>query len=208
MALNISSVTSLPKYSFNEAKSLFDGGFGINEIIPNMNPKYIGNMVAYGLENAKNPDAYWLSLSPELREANYKLYENYKTNQASQMFANAEQKGIISPTTPNKSNDDKWLDLATQAQNDYRGMEIANGVFDGISSLTNMGLGIWNAVEQSQNNAKLRDVYDKQMALAQEQIDASKELREQRQKEIARLKRVRSNTNQRFNSSAIVSRSY
>ena len=201
MALNISSVTSLPKYSFNEAKSLFDGGFGINEITSNMNPKYVGNMVAYGLENAKNPDAYWLSLSPELREANYKLYENYKTNQASQMFANAEQKGIISPTTPNKSNDDKWLELATQAQNDYRGMQIANGVFGGMSSLTNMGLGIWNAYEQSQTAKKQRE-------LAQEQIDASKELRKQRQDEINRLKRVRSHTNQRFNSSAIVSRSY
>ena len=145
-------------------------------------------------------------LPENLRLQYNNVWRQSQANQAGQMFADAEQKGIISPTIPNKSNDDKWLELATQAQNNYRGMQITNGVFDGISSLTKMG--IWNAVEQSQNNAKLRDVYDKQMALAQEQIDASKELRKQRQEEIDRLKRVRSNTNQRFNSSAIVSRSY
>lgn len=206
MALNISSVTSLPKYSFNEAKSLFDGGFGINEIISNMNPKYVGNMVTYGLENAKNPDAYWLSLSPELREVNYKLYENYKTNQASQMFADAEANGVVSSTASNNKLDllgiyNKEADNRALARDRAYGLGIANSTFQGISSLTNMGLGIWNAYEQSQTAKKQRE-------LAQEQIDASKELRKQRQDEIDRLKRVRSNTNQRFNSSAIVSRSY
>ena len=176
---NAPEINNIEQFA-NTARELKKMGYGVESLVPIINPSLIPDI--YKSEFAS--DAYAANLGGI--KNSYSSLENY-------------QKYL---------NDRDTLNLATQAQNDYRGMQIANGVFGGISSLTNMGLGIWNAVEQSQNNAKLRDVYDKQMALAQEQIDASKELRKQRQEEIARLKRVRSNTNQRFNSSAIVSRSY
>lgn len=100
------------------------------------------------------------------------------------------------------------LQASTNAQNAYANSQIAGSVFQGIGAVSQLGMGIWGAVEQYKNMKKSRELADKQIALAQEQIDASKEYRQQRADEIARLKRVRSNTNQRFNSSAIVSRSY
>ena len=184
-----------------------------NYSINGFNPTSIISQYTPTLNSVSNTDFTSAMLSNEafytpettFRQTPYYQEKYGNTNTAIDRIA---QLNLLKSNSSSTNNDDKWLELATQAQNDYRGMQIANGVFGGMSSLTNMGLGIWNAVEQSQNNAKLRDVYDKQMALAQEQIDASKELRKQRQEEIDRLKRVRSNTNQRFNSSAIVSRSY
>ena len=104
---------------------------------------------------------------------------------------------------------DKWLEADTLAKDAERGIGITNAFMGSLGTATNMGLGIWQAIENKNYiDNVLTPYYDKQNALAQEQIDASQELRQQRQKEIDRLKRVRSNTNQRFNSSAIVSRSY
>ena len=169
---NAPEINNIEQFA-NTARDLKKMGYGVESLVPIINPSLIPDI--YKSEFAS--DAYAANLGGI--KNSYSSLENY-------------QKYL---------NDRDILNLATRAQNDYRGMQIANGVFGGMSSLTNMGLGIWNAYEQSQTAEKQRE-------LAQEQIDASKELRKQRQEEIDRLKRVRSNTNQRFNSSAIVSRSY
>ncbi len=88
------------------------------------------------------------------------------------------------------------------------GVDIANVTFQGIETLGNLGLGIWKGIEQAKNNKTMRQTMVKQMQLAQEQINASQQARKERASELARLNKVRSNTNKQFNTSAQVSRSY
>lgn len=87
-------------------------------------------------------------------------------------------------------------------------MNIAGATLGGITGLTNLGLGIWNAVENNKNLQKQRQVADKQIALAEEQILASQQYRNERAKEIERLNRVRSNTTKAFNTGSVITRSY
>jgi hypothetical protein len=88
------------------------------------------------------------------------------------------------------------------------GVDIANSIFGGIGTLSNMGLGIAGAVESWKNSKQMRELMKRQMDLAQEQIDSSRQARKERASELARLNRVRSNTSTQFNTSAQVSRSY
>lgn len=88
------------------------------------------------------------------------------------------------------------------------GVDIANSVIGGIGTLGNLGLGIAGAVENWENGKQMRELMKKQMDLAQEQIDSSRQARKERASELARLNRVRSNTSTQFNTSAQVSRSY
>lgn len=89
-----------------------------------------------------------------------------------------------------------------------RGVGITSGVFQGLGSLTNASLGIWNAYEQSQNNKKVRELTDAQIKNYNEQIEASREARQQRRDELARLSKMRTNTKAQFNTQATVTRSY
>lgn len=88
------------------------------------------------------------------------------------------------------------------------GVGIADVTFKGIETLGNLGLGIWKGIEQAKNNKTMRQAMVKQMQVAQEQINASQQARKERASELARLNKVRSNTNKQFNTSAQVSRSY
>ena len=88
------------------------------------------------------------------------------------------------------------------------GVDIANSVIGGIGTLGNLGLGIAGAVENHENGKAMRNLMNKQIDLAQEQIDSSRQARKERASELARLNRVRSNTSTQFNTSAQVSRSY
>ncbi len=96
---------------------------------------------------------------------------------------------------------DTYLGNQSLAVGTKAGMDITNGLIQG-------GLGIWNAVETSKNNKELRNLWKKQMALADEQIAASKQARSERASELARLNRIRTNTNTQYNTAAQVSRSY
>ena len=88
------------------------------------------------------------------------------------------------------------------------GVDIANSVIGGIGTLGNLGVGIAGAVENWKNGKQMRKLMNKQIELAQEQIDSSRQARKERASELARLNRVRSNTSTQFNTSAQVSRSY
>lgn len=101
-----------------------------------------------------------------------------------------------------------YLTASTSAQEANRALGITNGVFQGLGALTNAGLGIWGAIESNKNLKKQREVADKQIALAEEQIQASRQYRNERAKEIERLNRVRSNTTKAFNTGSVITRSY
>lgn len=89
-----------------------------------------------------------------------------------------------------------------------RNMGIASGFFQGLGSTVNTGLGIWGAIENSKSAKKSRELMDKQIDNYNEQIDASREARQQRRDEIARLNKMRSNTKKQFNTQASITRSY
>ena len=100
------------------------------------------------------------------------------------------------------------IDLATDWSDTQKGLGIYDATMKGITGLTNIGMGIWQGVENSRNLKKQREVWDKQMQLADEQIAASKEYRQQRADEIARLNKVRKNTQKAFNTGTTITRSY
>lgn len=100
------------------------------------------------------------------------------------------------------------LNADTSAQEANRALGITGGVLGGLASMTNIGLGIWQAIESNKNLRKQRQVADKQIELANEQILASQQYRNERADEIKRLNRVRSNTNKAFNTGSVVTRSY
>lgn len=132
--------------------------------------------------------------------------QSQQANQAGQMFADAEANSGISSTASNNKLDlldiySKEADNRALARDRAYELGIADSTFQGISSLTNMGLDIWNAYEQSQTAKKQRE-------LANEQIAASKELRNQRGKEIERLNKVRGNTAKAYNTGSVITRSY
>lgn len=94
------------------------------------------------------------------------------------------------------------------ALNSYSSGQTANATMSGIGMAFNAGMGIWGAIENSKNNAANRQLMAKQMQVAQEQINASQQARKERASELARLNRIRSNTNTQYNTAAQVSRSY
>jgi hypothetical protein len=100
------------------------------------------------------------------------------------------------------------IDLASSWSDAQKGLGIYDATMKGVTGLANIGMGIWQGIENSRNLKKQREVWDKQIALAQEQIDASKEYRQQRADEIARLNRVRNNTQKSFNTGTTITRSY
>lgn len=118
-------------------------------------------------------------------------------------------------TTLNQNNIDRAsqqrqqeLNILKNASDHSMNMDIAGATLGGITGLTNLGLGIWGAIESNKNLKKQREVANKQIALAEEQIQASKQYRDERAKEIARLNRVRSNTTKAFNTGSVITRSY
>lgn len=72
----------------------------------------------------------------------------------------------------------------------------------------NIGTSIANTVLGYKNFEQNKKLINKQIEAAQEQIEASKEYRQQRRDEIARLNRVRSNTTKAFNTGSVITRSY
>lgn len=99
------------------------------------------------------------------------------------------------------ANQSEYLSLMKSNSDFSKDIGITNAVFSGIGGLTNLGLGIWQAVESNKTLKKQRQLID-------EQIAASQEARQQRRDEIARLNKVRGNTSKRFSSGAVISRSY
>ena len=100
------------------------------------------------------------------------------------------------------------FDANIGALNSYSSGQTANAWMSGIGTAFNAGMNIWGAIENSKNNAANRQLMAKQMQLAQEQINASQQARKERASELARLNRIRSNTNTQYNTAAQVSRSY
>lgn len=102
----------------------------------------------------------------------------------------------------------EYLGLEKDKYNFNRDASIASGTFQAFGALTNAGLGIWNAYNQNKNAAKQRDLMDAQIKNYNENIEASREARQQRRDEIARLGKMRTNTKAQFNTQATVTRSY
>ena len=88
------------------------------------------------------------------------------------------------------------------------GMDITNATFQGLSALTSAGTSIANSVLGWKNYAQNKKLINKQIDAINEQITASQEYRQQRKDEIARLNRVRSNTQKSFNTGTTITRSY
>lgn len=121
---------------------------------------------------------------------------------------------VTTATTQNniEAERDKLLNQAINLEKDKlafdRGIGITSSVFQGLGSTINAGLGIWGAIESAKNAKKSRELMDKQIANYNEQIEASREARQQRRDELARLSKMRSNTKAQFNTQASVTRSY
>lgn len=124
----------------------------------------------------------------------------------------AEELDIMRKVTENEAirNDlyKESLGLEKDKYNFNRDASIASGTFQAFGALTNAGLGIWNAYNQNKNAAKQRDLMDAQIKNYNENIEASREARQQRRDEIARLGKMRTNTKAQFNTQATVTRSY
>ena len=88
------------------------------------------------------------------------------------------------------------------------GWDLFNTSMEGINGLVNAGLGINNAVQGWMNFRENKKLINKQMQAIDEQIAASTEYRQQRADEIARLKKVRKNTQKAFNTGTTITRSY
>lgn len=95
-----------------------------------------------------------------------------------------------------------------QNQTTTSGWDLFNTSMNGINGLVNAGLGINNAVQGWMNYRENKKLINKQMQAIDEQIAASKEYRQQRADEIARLNRVRNNTTKAFNTGTTITRSY
>lgn len=102
----------------------------------------------------------------------------------------------------------KYIGLKKEQLDLNRDMGIASGFFQGLGSTVKAGLGIWGAIESAKNAKKSRELMDKKIANYNEQIEASREARQQRRDELARLSKMRSNTKAQFNTQASVTRSY
>lgn len=100
------------------------------------------------------------------------------------------------------------LEKNNNSSSSMSGMDIANGVFKGLSSLTSAGTSIANAALGWANYSKNKELINKQIDAINEQISASQEYRQQRRDEITRLNRVRSNTQKSFNTGTTITRSY
>ena len=88
------------------------------------------------------------------------------------------------------------------------GWDLFNTSMEGINGLVNAGLGINNAVQGWMNFRENKKLINKQMQAIDEQIAASQEYRQQRKDEIARLNKVRKNTQKSFNTGTTITRSY
>ena len=100
------------------------------------------------------------------------------------------------------------LEKTNNSSSSMSGMDIANATFQGLSALTSAGTSIANSVLGWKNYAQNKKLINKQIDAINEQITASQEYRQQRKDEIARLNRVRSNTQKSFNTGTTITRSY
>ena len=112
-----------------------------------------------------------------------------------------EYKKIDNNSFVNPTDDD--TDTSTTS-----GWDLFNTSMKGINGLVNAGLGINNAVQGWMNFRENKKLINKQMQAIDEQIAASKEYRQQRADEIARLNKVRKNTQKAFNTGTTITRSY
>lgn len=111
--------------------------------------------------------------------------------------AKINQGNSTDPSNQNSNNSGSWWDGGTLGS--IAGTVMKN--LNGIAGISNSILG-W---KQFSENRKL---IAKQMENIDEQIAASKEYRQQRADEIARLNRVRKNTQKSFNTGTTITRSY
>ena len=119
------------------------------------------------------------------------------SNNIKQQWLNQQQQAI---------NNQKEYNTQLLAQNNdlinhQKNMDITNTVFNTIGGVTNLGLGIWQAIEQNKLIGDQRDLLKKQLQIAEED-------RLYRDKERKRLDKVRGNTSKQFSSGAVISRSY
>lgn len=170
----------------------------------NLSDSYSLNQMGLKQSNIPIPETHIFNegtIMPSMQEIN-----NIEGNPISK--DNVYSKTIDNNSFGDKSYQNDYLKAATSAQEANRALGITNGVFQGLGALTNAGLGIWGAIESNKNLKKQREVADKQIALAEEQIQASRQYRNERANEIARLNRVRSNTTKAFNTGSVITRSY
>ncbi len=108
------------------------------------------------------------------------------------------------------------LDMAVALMNggssggssDGSGTTGAQIALDWTKAIGGLALGGLSALTSWKNGVANRKMMAKQMQVAQEQINASQQARKERAAELARLNKVRSNTNKQYNTASQVSRSY
>jgi hypothetical protein len=119
------------------------------------------------------------------------------SNSGNEAFKSYDKANGTNYSDQNNNNSGSWWNGGTLGA--IAGTVMNN--LDGIAGISNSILG-W---KQFSENRKL---IAKQMENIDEQIAASKEYRQQRADEIARLNRVRKNTQKSFNTGTTITRSY
>lgn len=132
--------------------------------------------------------------------ASYQRF-NSNTNIAEQRANSGLQKGK-SYTTPtsNGSGNGSGNGTSTFAQNAEVGVNIGSSIMNALGGISNIALGWATYAEQKKNS-------EMQRQLAAKQLENLTEIMQQRKDELARLKRVRGNTNKAFKSNTAITRS-
>lgn len=132
---------------------------------------------------------------------------NSNTNIAEQRANSGLQKGKSytiggSSTTPtdNGNGNGSGNGTSTFAQNAEVGVNISSSIMNALGGMSNMALGWATYAEQKKNSEKQRE-------LVKKQLENLSDIMQQRKDELARLERVRKNTNKAFRSNTAITRS-
>ena len=166
---------------FDEYGNLItSAGFNINNYQKTESDILLNNMI-------QNND--WTGVSNFLNNTNY--YENANKDYLNHMYGKNEQFQNI--LTKYNQNQTSWDSAA-------KGMDIFGSTMQGLGELSKMGL-MW--AQYAQN----RKMINNQTKLVNEQIEASREYRQQRKDEIDRLNRARTYTKNAYGKGTTVTRS-
>lgn len=103
-------------------------------------------------------------------------------------------------TTPTANGNGNGNGTSTFAQNAEVGVNIGSSIMNALGGISNMALG-WATYADQKKNSEM------QRQLAAKQLENLTEIMQQRKDELARLERVRGNTNKAFKSNTAITRS-
>lgn len=103
-------------------------------------------------------------------------------------------------STPTDNGNGNGNGTSTFAQNAEVGVNIGSSIMNALGGISNMALGWATYAEQKKNS-------EMQRQLAAKQLENLQDIMQQRKDELARLERVRGNTNKAFKSNTAITRS-